>query len=108
MPQTDGPVHLTWGKGMLLLSQLPEKKQRLHFIMQESMRKFAGAEACDEEIDKTMLGSNGFFSSSATYKATHGLRYLSIPLDVETQIFGCSAEMADATRLQISLCHFRS
>eukprot|EP00438_Fugacium_kawagutii_P007403 Skav233954 [mRNA] locus=scaffold1382:228157:229780:+ [translate_table: standard] len=99
MPQIDGPLNLTWGRGMLLLSQLPEKKQRLHFIMQEGMKKFEGAEACSEEINKTMLGSHGFFSSSTTYKATHGLRYLTIPLDVETQIFGCSAEMADVATL---------
>ena len=100
MPQWDKSIDLTWGKGMLLLSQFNDtKKQRLHFIMQESMARFMGVEESSAATSKSMLASSGVFSAKGSYTASRGLRYLSIPLDVEAHIFGVSAEMADVATL---------
>ncbi|CAE7672431.1 ILV2 [Symbiodinium sp. CCMP2456] len=100
MPQWDGPIDLTWGKGLLILSQYGDsQKQRLHFVMQESMARFQGVEESASAVSKSILASSGTFSSKGSYTATRGVRYLSIPLEVETHIFGVSAEMADVATL---------
>lgn len=100
MPQHGCPVDLTWGKGMLILSEVAgTKKQRLHFVMQESMLKFEGMEENSAAMSKSMLSSVGVFSAKSAYKATRGLRYLSTPLDVDTHILGISTEIADVATL---------